>query len=105
LDAYVHQIGRNGRAGNKGVAYTFVSATDEAKYAPIVVRAISEAGEAGHIYSTLKNPSDEFKAKVEKGEARYAGSGFKKKGYTYDSTEMNETQKHARLARETAGFD
>jgi ATP-dependent RNA helicase DDX46/PRP5 len=102
LEAYVHQVGRTGRAGNKGVAYTFVSATDEAKYAPIVVRALSEAGEAEHISPALKELSDEFKAKVEKGEARYAGSGFKGKGYTYDSTEMNETQKHARLEKRQA---
>jgi ATP-dependent RNA helicase DDX46/PRP5 len=102
LEAYVHQVGRTGRAGNKGVAYTFVSATDEAKYAPIVVRALSEAGEAERISPALKELSDEFKAKVEKGEARYAGSGFKGKGYTYDSTEMNETQKHARLEKRQA---
>jgi ATP-dependent RNA helicase DDX46/PRP5 len=102
LEAYVHQVGRTGRAGNKGVAYTLVSSTEEAKYAPIVVRALNEAGNAEHISPALKELSDEFKAKVEKGEAKYAGSGFKGKGYTYDSTEMNETQKHARLEKRQA---
>lgn len=102
LEAYVHQVGRTGRAGKRGVSYTFVNSTEEAKYAPIVVRALSEAGEAEHISPALKELADEFKAKVEKGEAKFAGSGFKGKGYTYDSTEMNETQKFARLEKRQA---
>jgi len=102
LEAYVHQVGRTGRAGHKGVAYTFVNPTEEAKYAPIVVRALSESGEAERISPALKELSDEFKAKVEKGEAKFAGSGFKGKGYTYDSTEMNDAQKMARLEKRQA---
>lgn len=102
LEAYVHQVGRTGRAGNKGVAYTLVNSTDEAKYAPIIVRALSEAGQSENISPALSQLSDEFKAKVEKGEAKYAGSGFKGKGYTYDSTELSEAQKIARLERRQA---
>ena len=44
LEAYVHQVGRTGRARNKGVAYTMVNSADEAKYAPNIVRALTEAG-------------------------------------------------------------
>lgn len=99
LEAYVHQTGRTGRGGNKGVSYTFVNPTDEAKYAPIIVRALSEAGQAERISDDLKKLSDDFKAKVERGEAKYAGSGFKGKGYTYDSTEMTEAQKMERLEK------
>ena len=102
LEAYVHQTGRTGRAGNKGVSYTLVNSTDEAKYAPIVVRALSEAGQSEHISPELKKLSDEFKAKVERGEEKYAGSGFKGKGYTYDSTEMTEAQKMAHLEKRLA---
>jgi ATP-dependent RNA helicase DDX46/PRP5 len=102
LEAYVHQTGRTGRAGSKGVSYTLVNSSDESKFAPIVVRALSEAGQAEHVDEALKKLSDEFKAKVEKGVAKYAGSGFKGKGYTYDSTELNESQKVARLERRQA---
>jgi ATP-dependent RNA helicase DDX46/PRP5 len=102
LEAYVHQVGRCGRAGRKGVAYTFVNSTDEAKFAPIVVRALSEAGQSENISPELKKVSDEFKAKVEKGEAKWAGSGFKGKGYSYDQSEMNESQKLARLEKRQA---
>jgi ATP-dependent RNA helicase DDX46/PRP5 len=102
LEAYVHQVGRTGRAGNRGVAYTFVNSTNEEKFAPIVVRALSEAGQSENIQEELKKLSDEFKAKVEKGEAKYAGSGFKGKGYTYDKSEMSEQQKMHQLEKRQA---
>lgn len=102
LEAYIHQVGRTGRAGNKGVAYTFVSPSDEEKYAPIVTRALSEAGQSENISPDLRKLSDDFKARVEKGEARYAGSGYKGKGYSYDSTEMTEAQKMAKMEKRQA---
>eukprot|EP00977_Amphora_coffeiformis_P024721 scaffold16707_cov182-Amphora_coffeaeformis.AAC.15 len=102
LEAYVHQVGRTGRASNKGAAYTFVNSTDEEKFAPIVVRALSESGHAENISPALKKLSDAFKAKVAKGEAKYASSGFKGKGYTYDSSEMSEAQKMARMEKRQA---
>lgn len=102
LEAYVHQVGRTGRSRKLGFSYTFVSSTDEAKFAPIVVRALSEAGQSENISPELKKLSDSFKEKVEKGEARYAGSGFKGKGYSYDSTELSDAQKLARLEKREA---
>ena len=99
LEAYVHQVGRTGRAKSRGKAYTFVNSTDEAKFAPIVVRALSEAGQSENISPELKKLSDEFKAKVEKGEAKFAGSGFKGKGYSYDQSEISEAQKLARMEK------
>lgn len=99
LEAYVHQVGRTGRAKARGKAYTFVNSTDEAKFAPIVVRALSEAGQSENISPELKKLSDEFKAKVEKGEAKFAGSGFKGKGYSYDQSEISEAQKLVRMEK------
>ena len=96
------RIGRTGRAGNTGYSYTFVNSGDEAKYAPIVVRAMIEAGQAENISRELRKLSDDFKSKVERGEARYAGSGFKGKGYSYDSNELNDAQKLARLEKRQA---
>jgi len=102
LEDYVHRVGRTGRAGNKGLAYTFVNSAEEAKFAPIVVRAMVEAGQAENIDEKLKELSDTFKEKVKKGEARWAGSGFKGKGYSYDATELNDAQKLARLEKRQA---
>ncbi len=61
-----------------------------------------EAGQSENISHELRKLSDDFKSKVEKGEARYAGSGFKGKGYTYDSSELNDAQKLARLEKRQA---
>ncbi|VEU33632.1 unnamed protein product [Pseudo-nitzschia multistriata] len=102
LEAYVHQVGRTGRANKKGVAYTFVNSTDEAKYAPNIVRALSETGQSENISPELKALSDSFKEKVAKGEAKYAGSGFKGRGYTYDKSEMSEAQKVAQSEKRQA---
>lgn len=102
LEAYVHQVGRTGRAENKGVAYTFVNSTSEVQYAPIVVRALSEAGQSERLSQELKDLSDSFKAKVEKGEAKYASSGFKGRGFTYDSSELSEKDKVARFEKRQA---
>lgn len=41
---YVHRVGRTGRAGNTGVAYTFITPEEE-KYAPDLVKAMEAAGQ------------------------------------------------------------
>jgi len=105
LEDYVHRVGRTGRAGKKGHAYTFVNSVDEAKFAPSVVRAMIEAGQSKNISQELRDLSDSFKEKVKKGEAKRAGSGFKGKGYTYDSSELSEAQKLARLEKRQALID
>jgi ATP-dependent RNA helicase DDX46/PRP5 len=102
LEAYVHQVGRTGRAANKGVAYTMVNSTEEAKFAPNIVRALSEAGQSENISKELKELSDSFKEKVKQGEARWASSGYKGKGYSYDASEMNEAQKLAHTEKRKA---
>jgi ATP-dependent RNA helicase DDX46/PRP5 len=102
LEAYVHQVGRTGRAGNRGVAYTLVNSADEAKFSPNIVRALSEAGQSENIDPAIKELSDSFKEKVKRGEAKWAGSGFKGKGYSYDASEMSDAQKLAQMERRQA---
>lgn len=40
--------------------------------------------------------AEDFKAKVEKGEAKWASSGFSGKGFTFDDTEQSESQQVCR---------
>ena len=79
-----------------------VNSADEAKYAPNIVRALSETGQSENISPELKALSDSFKEKVSKGEAKYAGSGFQGRGYTYDKSEMSEAQKVAQSEKRQA---
>ena len=46
--------------------------------------------------------SNSFKEKIKQGEAKWAESGFKEKGYSYDSSEMNNAKKLARLEKQEA---
>ena len=46
--------------------------------------------------------TDSFKEKVAKGEARWASSGYKGKGYTYDASEMTDVQKLAHMEKRQA---
>ncbi len=102
LEDYVHRVGRTGRAGNLGVSYTFVNSTDEAKFAPIIVRALVEAGQSKNLSQELKDLAESFKEKVARGEARKASSGYQGKGYSYLSSEMNDAQKLAKLEKREA---
>ncbi|KAJ9072278.1 pre-mRNA processing RNA-helicase [Entomophthora muscae] len=77
MEDYVHRVGRTGRAGNKGIAYTFVTPA-QARYANDIVKAL-KASDAD-ISPELQRLSDEFSLKVKAGSAQQAGSGFGGKG-------------------------
>eukprot|EP01036_Dinobryon_divergens_P027042 gene27042-35752_t len=74
-----------------GTAYTFISLKEE-QYAPVMVKVIEKAGQTP-VPPELLEMSKQFKSKVAKGEAHWSSSGFVGKGFTFDSNEMNETQK------------
>ncbi|ETV97170.1 hypothetical protein H310_09968 [Aphanomyces invadans] len=92
LEDYVHRVGRTGRAGRKGTAYTFISPQEE-EYAPDLVKALENAKQ--EVPPELRALSDQFKEKVRTGLARYHGSGFKGKGFTFDESEKSEAQRAA----------
>merc|ERR1711871_217839 len=96
LEDYVHRVGRTGRAGRKGTAYTFIS-TSEEQYAHLMVKALKKAKE--EVPEELQELEQSFKGKVERGEAKWAGSGFDGSGFTFDAEEMNESQKLASIQR------
>ena len=96
LEDYVHRVGRTGRAGRKGTAYTFISASEE-QYAHLMVKALNKAKEP--VSEELRALEESFKGKVERGEAKWAASGFDGKGFTFDAEEMNESQKLASMQR------
>jgi ATP-dependent RNA helicase DDX46/PRP5 len=96
LEDYVHRIGRTGRAGRTGTAYTFISPSEE-QYSPLMCKALEQAEQP--LPAELQSMADQFKEKVSRGEAQWAGSGFMTKGFTFDASEMNETQRAASMQR------
>jgi ATP-dependent RNA helicase DDX46/PRP5 len=54
---YVHRVGRTGRAGNKGTAYTFIT-PDECQYASDLIRALENSG--NRVPEALKKLEEEY---------------------------------------------
>ncbi|KAJ2057835.1 pre-mRNA processing RNA-helicase [Coemansia sp. S146] len=78
MEDLVHRVGRTGRAGNKGDAYTFIS-PDQDRYANEVVKALKLSGLTPP--EDVQVLADSFLEKVKQGKARHGGkSGFGGKG-------------------------
>ncbi|KAJ2859854.1 pre-mRNA processing RNA-helicase [Coemansia aciculifera] len=78
MEDLVHRVGRTGRAGNKGDAYTFIS-PDQDRYANEVVKALKLSGLTPP--EDVQVLADAFLEKVKQGKARHGGkSGFGGKG-------------------------
>lgn len=107
---YVHRVGRTGRAGRKGVAYTFISASDE-KYAADLIKALKQSNnpvpdelvKLAENYTTKRNlglVQEKKKSNVVSG---FVGSGFK-----FDIHEENkklEEKKHLALSYAVSNND
>lgn len=78
MEDLVHRVGRTGRAGNKGDAFTFVT-PDQDRYASEVVKAMKLSGLTPP--EDIKQLADSFMEKVRQGKERYGKrSGFGGKG-------------------------
>jgi len=90
LEDYVHRVGRTGRAGNKGTAYTFVTPQQD-KYANDIVSALKMSHT--DIPPELQKLADEFTSKVKAGDAHYSSSGFGGKGLERLDKERENSKK------------
>ena len=77
MEDYVHRVGRTGRAGNKGTAYTFIT-PDQDRYAMDICKALKLSGQEPP--ADLQTLADHFQEKVKEGKERMASSGFGGKG-------------------------
>ncbi|KAJ2848566.1 pre-mRNA processing RNA-helicase, partial [Coemansia brasiliensis] len=78
MEDLVHRVGRTGRAGNKGDAYTFIT-PDQDRYASEVVKAMKLSGLIPP--PEVQALADSFLEKVRQGKERRGGkSGFGGKG-------------------------
>ncbi|KAI8815161.1 P-loop containing nucleoside triphosphate hydrolase protein [Cladochytrium replicatum] len=77
MEDYVHRVGRTGRAGHKGTAYTFIT-SDQDRFAQDIVKALKMSG--SEVAPDLLKLAENFNAKVQAGSAKQASSGFGGKG-------------------------
>jgi ATP-dependent RNA helicase DDX46/PRP5 len=95
MEDYVHRVGRTGRAGQKGTAYTFITHEQE-RFAPDIVKALKTSNV--EIPLELAALSEGFLVKVRAGEAQSVGSGFGGKGLERideERTAFRKSQKRA----------
>ena len=90
MEDYVHRVGRTGRAGNKGTAYTFIG-TDESHYANDIIKALEQSGQ--HIPLGIRALNYQQKQRLLLGTASTAGSGFGGKGFRFDKEEADKGSK------------
>ena len=97
LEDYVHRVGRTGRAGKKGTAWTFITPNEE-QFSPDLVKALKDAGK--EIPTALKEMANAFNEKVIAGEARRPTNQYKTvKGYKFDPSELTVDQRNNKLER------
>jgi ATP-dependent RNA helicase DDX46/PRP5 len=84
LEDYVHRVGRTGRAGNTGTAYTFIT-PDEGQYARDVKEALTKSGK--EVPLDLGRMVDAFEEKRKSGLAKKHKSGFSGSGFKFDEEE------------------
>ncbi len=93
----MHRVGRTGRAGRKGTAYTFISDSED-QYASIMLKALKRADQPPP--QELVDLNTRYYEKVKHHEKDKIRFDFRKgKGYTFDAEEMNESQRNASMQR------
>ncbi|KAK0403526.1 hypothetical protein QR680_016974 [Steinernema hermaphroditum] len=96
---YVHRVGRTGRAGQKGFAYTFILPEGQERMAGEVCRAFETAGVEPPV--EIKENWENFKKQMaaEGKEVHIGGGGFGGSGFKYDSNEEETEANKKRLAK------
>lgn len=85
---YIHRIGRTGRAGKKGYAFTFIT-EEEDKFAEDIIKALQISN--AKVPEDLKNMHRKFEEKVQRGEARkYKNKNLSGRGYKFDPEEASK---------------
>ncbi|XP_039530574.1 probable ATP-dependent RNA helicase DDX46 isoform X1 [Pimephales promelas] len=99
---YVHRAGRTGRAGNKGYAYTFITA-DQVRYSGDILKALELSStpvppELEQLWTGFK---EQQKAE---GKSIKSSSGFSGKGFKFDETEHALANERKKLQKAALGL-
>ena len=88
---YVHRVGRTGRAGSRGTAYTFIT-PEEGQYAGDLVRALENSGSA--VPDPLRALDEAHQQRIAEGdvERKKGNVGFAGKGFDFSESETNKVK-------------
>jgi len=96
IEDYVHRVGRTGRAGQKGLAYTFIESGEE-EHAPGLLKALEQAGV--EIPKALQDLTDSYNRKKDEGKlVKVEKNGYITRGFSFDEFETKEKKKLERLS-------
>lgn len=99
---YVHRVGRTGRAGNKGYAYTFLL-PDQERCAGDIVRAFELSGVP--IPDGLRIMWDRCKARAAaEGKKVHTGGGFSGRGFKFDENEAQGVAERKKFQKAALGL-
>uniref|UniRef100_A0A4W3HC56 Probable ATP-dependent RNA helicase DDX46 n=1 Tax=Callorhinchus milii TaxID=7868 RepID=A0A4W3HC56_CALMI len=99
---YVHRVGRTGRAGNKGYAYTFIT-EEQVRYAGDIIKALELSGNA--VPPELEKFWNDFKEQQKaEGKTIKKSSGFSGKGFKFDETEQVLANERKKLQKAALGL-
>ncbi|KAK8815158.1 hypothetical protein WA158_003370 [Blastocystis sp. Blastoise] len=96
LEDYVHRVGRTGRAGEIGTAFTFIT-PEEDRYAKDLVTALRKS--TLPVPEELQALADNFEMKVKAGEAKRRISGYITKGYKFTEEEIGASELDKNMQR------
>lgn len=102
MEDYVHRVGRTGRAGAKGYAYTFIT-PDEDRYSPDIVKALEISKQP--IPEALKIIYEAYEEKKAAGKAAPTISGYVGKGYKFDEEEEKKKEAEKKAQKKAYGID
>lgn len=99
---YIHRCGRTGRAGNAGVAWTFVT-PEQGNFAGEIIRAL-ELSDA-KVPEELQTLWDSYKTQQEaEGKKVHTGGGFSGKGFKFDEQEAAAVKENKKLQKAALGL-
>ena len=96
MEDYIHRIGRTGRAGNKGIAYTFIDPEEEDLYAEDIIKVLEISNQ--EISDELKEIARNYRRKLLRGEAqKFRISGYLGRGYKFNKLEKEKKRIEIKL--------
>lgn len=101
LEDYVHRIGRTGRAGNIGVAYTFIT-PEESEKSEDLIKALKQSGK--EVPVLLQQLADHFRIQCNLGlQKQRKGKGFGGRGYKFTTMEKSRQQQDRQKMKKDLG--